>query len=240
METAPLVRGVPTKAQREGNPVAAVYLERPPKFNEGMVAVSSQAASSHVAKRNAALFKALSHPFRERIMILLTEREASPSQIAEELGEPLDNTSYHVRELESADLIELVRIAPGRRGTQKVYKASARPIMEIESWERLPRLLREINSVWVAQLMVGDLVEAIKAGTFDHRPGRTMLRVPGLVDEQGWDELEPAAMRYLHETYDIMARSSERLAESGAEGINVCISTIATELPPPVTEGALA
>ncbi len=190
--------------------------------------------SKHAAGINAALFKALSHPLQGRIMVLLTESEASPKQMADRLGEPLDKVAYHVRSMAKADppLLELVRIDPAKRGTQKVYKAIARPILEVDSWERLPRLLREVNSVWVAQLVVEDLREAIEAQTFDARVGRTLLRVPRVLDEQAWEELEPAAMRYLEEVDAIAGQAADRLAESGEKGFNVSTVTFAIEMPP--------
>jgi DNA-binding transcriptional ArsR family regulator len=189
--------------------------------------------TKHAAGVNAALHKALAHPLRGRIMVVLTEREASPSQLAELLDETLGNTAYHVRKMVDAEVIELVRVEPGRRGMQKIYKATLRPVLVVDDWERLPRILREVNSVWVAQLMVGDLREAIEAGTFDARVGRAMVRVPGVVDEQGWDELEPAAEQWLEAIYDVFAKSNERLSRSGEEGINVATAVLAFEMPPP-------
>ena len=54
------------------------------------------------------LVKALAHPLRFRILTVLDERMASPSELAEELGAPLGNVSYHVRILASLGLIRLV------------------------------------------------------------------------------------------------------------------------------------
>jgi DNA-binding transcriptional ArsR family regulator len=185
------------------------------------------------AGRNAPLFKALANPLRERIMILLTERVASPSQIATILDEDLGTISHHVRELAAAKLIELVRHAKGKRGEMKLYKAVARPILDVDSFSRMPKLLRAVASVNVGQLIVGDLAESINEGSFDARPGRTMLRVPGIVDEEGWEQIEPLSRRYLEGIFEIMAQSSERLAKSGDEGIPVTAAALAFEVPAP-------
>jgi DNA-binding transcriptional ArsR family regulator len=189
---------------------------------------------------NAAIFKVLGHPTRSRIMVLLTELEASPSEIAERLGENLEMISYHVREMAKVEpaIIEQVGTKPGKRGgLMKVYRACARPILEVATWEQMPRLLREVNSVPVAQLVVGDLHEAIAAGTFDARAGRTLIRLRGVVDEQGYEEMEPAAMAYLDEIDRIITGSIERMSETGAEGINVSTATLAFEVPAPSRNG---
>ncbi|HYJ21068.1 MAG TPA: helix-turn-helix domain-containing protein [Solirubrobacterales bacterium] len=199
-----------------------------------------QARSKHAAGINAALHKALAHPLRGRIMVLLDETVASPKEISERLDEPLENVAYHVRELAKplplaeggeAPLIELVAVDTRRGGTQHFYKATARPILDTEAWELLPRLIRELNSVWVGQIIIGDLIEALQARTFDARPGRTMLRMHLVLDEQGFEAIEPASRRWLEELQEIEAESTQRLTKSGETGINVATAALAYELP---------
>ena len=48
---------------------------------------------------DAKIVKAYAHPLRIRILDLLDERVASPSELASELETPLSNTAYHVRQL---------------------------------------------------------------------------------------------------------------------------------------------
>lgn len=195
--------------------------------------------SKHAAGVNAALFKALAHPLRGRIMVLLDERQASPSEISEELDESLGKVAWHVRELAKGPhpLIELVGTDTRRGGTAHLYKATARPILEVEAWEKLSRLLREINSVWVGQIIIGDLIEAIEARTFDARPGRTMIRMNLVVDEEGWEELEPGAAAYLEHLHNVQARSADRRASSGEKGIEVTAGALAFEMPASASSG---
>jgi DNA-binding transcriptional ArsR family regulator len=67
--------------------------------------------------------KALSHPLRVRILSILGARVASPTQLAEETGEPLGNVSYHVRTLAGLGLIELVSTVPRRGVLEHRYRA---------------------------------------------------------------------------------------------------------------------
>ena len=59
------------------------------------------------------LVKALAHPLRVRILGLLEHRTLSPKQLAEELGLPVENVSYHVRTLRRLGFIKLVRKKDG-------------------------------------------------------------------------------------------------------------------------------
>ena len=96
--------------------------------------------------------KALAHPLRVRALAILTEREASPSELAEELGEPLGNVSYHVRLLHELELIELVKTTPRRGAIEHHYRArSDRHLRVLElalddaGWEQLRAELRALE-----------------------------------------------------------------------------------------------
>ena len=98
---------------------------------------TSDSSESHAVK-------ALAHPLRVRALAILTERDASPSELAEELGEPLGNVSYHVRLLHELGLIELVRTTPRRGAIEHHYRArSDRHLRVLEltlddaGWEEL-------------------------------------------------------------------------------------------------------
>lgn len=73
------------------------------------------------------IITALGHPLRARILALLDEGEASPKEIAGQLGEKLGNVSYHVRILARLGLIELVRETPRRGAVEHHYRAVPRP-----------------------------------------------------------------------------------------------------------------
>ena len=193
--------------------------------------------SKRAARENASLFRALADPMRHRILEILAERVASPTEVAEELEERRENVAYHFRELAKPQrdgggpLIELVETDTRRGGLQKFYKATKRPIMQLDAWEKLCRLFRELNSVSVAQTLIGDVIEAIEAGTFDSRVNRAMVRVPGVLDEQGVEEVEEGAAEYLRTFDEAVTRSCARRLESGEEGVSVLLGVLAFERP---------
>ena len=80
-------------------------------------------AAPHAGLVDPRLAKALAHPLRARILVVLNERVASPNEIAQMLGEALPNVSYHVRTLSDLDCIALVRTAQRRGAIEHYYLA---------------------------------------------------------------------------------------------------------------------
>src|ERR671919_1062362 len=120
--------------------------------------------------------KALSHPMRARILLILNERVASPNEIAEMIGERLPNVSYHVRALLDLGCIELVDTAQRRGAIEHYYRAVVRPFFSDRDWKRLPRSGRQAISDVALQLVWDDVSAAIEAGTFEARPDRHLSR----------------------------------------------------------------
>lgn len=76
--------------------------------------------------------KALSHPLRVTILNGLYHREASPAELASEMGKPLPNVAYHVRELHKLGALALVRERQVRGAVEHVYTATVRIILSQE------------------------------------------------------------------------------------------------------------
>jgi DNA-binding transcriptional ArsR family regulator len=68
---------------------------------------------------------ASAHPLRARIFELIRSGEASPSDLARELGVPASNTSYHVRQLAGLGLVRLTRRREHRGSIEHYYEACA-------------------------------------------------------------------------------------------------------------------
>lgn len=161
---------------------------------------------------------------------MLSERVASPSEMAEMLEDAsTENIAYHCRKMQKAGVVELVGTGSG--GKQHFYKAVARFALDTEEWEQIPKIIREASSVSVSQLVVGDLGAAIRAGTFDSHPARSLLRMPMVLDSQGIEESAAVTMAALDALADVQARSAHRLAESGEVGVNVSSAILVYPAP---------
>src|SRR5918994_1212816 len=159
--------------------------------------------------------KALSHPMRARILVILNERVASPNEIAELIDERLPNVSYHVRALLDLGCIELVSTAQRRGAIEHYYRAVVRPFFSDRDWKRLPRSGRQAISDVALQVVWQVISEAIKAGTFESRPDRHLSHSSFVLDDEGWKEMTNLFAGVLAEAQRIESTSAKRLRESG-------------------------
>jgi DNA-binding transcriptional ArsR family regulator len=173
----------------------------------------------HAGLVDPRLAKALAHPLRARILVVLNERVASPNEIAELLDERLPNVSYHVRALVDLECIELVRTAQRRGAIEHYYRALKRPFFSDRDWKRLPQSARQALADLGLQLIWDDVSQAIEAGTLGARPDMHLSRSPLVLDERGWGELGDALAALLTQTEAIAKRSTERLEKSAESGI---------------------
>lgn len=172
------------------------------------------------------------HPVQARALTILTERVASPKEIADELGVPVVGTvSYHVRELEKKELVEEVGTRQRRGATEHYFKAVQRPMVATEDWGELPLEKREDFSQYIIRLINADIGMAITSRTFDARTDRHLTRVPLCLDEQGFEDLHDEQLALLNRTLEIQAECDERRSKSKEPGIPAS-SVIATfEMP---------
>ncbi len=163
--------------------------------------------------------KALSHPLRAQVLAILNERVASPNDMAEQLGEPLGNVSYHVKALLELDCIELVSTRPRRGAVEHFYRAITRPYFSDRDWSRLPRSLRQAISDVGLQLIWDDVADSIEASAFEARNDRILSRAPMVLDERGWEELHGMIAELLERLVQVESDAGSRLAESGEQGM---------------------
>ncbi len=175
--------------------------------------------------------KALAHPLRAHVLTILNERVSSPNQMAEELGEPLGNVSYHVKALLELQCIELVSTTPRRGAVEHFYRAIERPYFSERDWTRLPRSLRQAISDVGLQLIWDDVADAIDGGTFEARVDRHLSRYPLVLDERGWEELGEILEGLFERTVEIESESAARLADSGEEGVSSKLAVLLFESP---------
>ncbi len=71
-------------------------------------------------------FRAIGDPTRQKIISLLSERAATTSQLAGALGQPKGSVGHHLKVLEEAGLIRVVRTRQVRALTEKYYGRTAR------------------------------------------------------------------------------------------------------------------
>jgi DNA-binding transcriptional ArsR family regulator len=159
------------------------------------------------------IMKALSHPLRVRMLTLLNQKVSSPSELADELGEPLGNVSYHMRFLADLKMVKLVRTEPRRGAVEHYYQALEPPQVSGDDWAQLPASLRRTLSDGVLGQIAKDLSGAAKSGGFD-RENMHVSRHAMVLDQEGWDELSAVLADVQQRARAIQDKSAKRLKKS--------------------------
>jgi len=165
------------------------------------------------------LVKALAHPLRVQILMILNERMASPNELSKELEEGLSQVSYHVKVLKDFECIEMVKTEPRRGAVEHYYRATARAFFTDAEYQHLPDSIKPGATAAVFRMMMEDVSGALQGGTFTARDDMHLSWTPGVVDEQGWDESVELVNETLEQLIKIHSGSAKRLAKSGEEGI---------------------
>jgi DNA-binding transcriptional ArsR family regulator len=155
--------------------------------------------------------KALAHPLRIEILMVLADGEKSPNQIAETLGEKLGNVAYHVRKLAELDCIELADTRSVRGATEHFYKAKPRGFIGSTAWQKLPPKIRGTAASESLRSFVIKAVKAIEQETFERREGSRITWLPLTVDEEGWTEVAAILTDAEGLLQEVAQRSTKRL-----------------------------
>jgi DNA-binding transcriptional ArsR family regulator len=163
------------------------------------------------------LVKALAHPLRVRILGVLQDRVASPSDLAEELKAPLGNVSYHVRILAQLGLLKLVKKRPRRGAIEHYYEARSRVRVSDRAWGQVPNIVKEAMVNATLDQVSTYVEQSAESGGFE-RANAHLTRQPLHLDEEGWAELSALVLKTLERANEIEAASLERLKEGNHEG----------------------
>ena len=160
------------------------------------------------------LVKGLAHPLRIQILRVLENRVASPSEIAEEIGAPLGNVSYHVRFLARVGLIELTSTKPRRGAVEHYYRAIGRVRVADKAWSQVPDMVKSgLMSATLDQ--VGRSIGAAAASGGFERSDAVVTRREMVLDARGFAELAATLREFTDRSKDIERESAARLAASG-------------------------
>jgi DNA-binding transcriptional ArsR family regulator len=170
------------------------------------------------------VIKALTHPLRVQILQSLEDRTASPSELADEIGAPLGNVSYHVRQLHSLGLIKLVKKTPRRGAIEHHYKAVAQAPISDEAWAGTPGVVKEAV-VGTSLGQRGKAVNAAAAGGGFKRAEAQLVREELELDEKGFRDIAKELARTAERVGKIREDAARRLekANDGAHSANVVL-----------------
>lgn len=194
----------------------------------------STSTKNEAAAATTQLLRAGWHPIQIQALTILTEREASPKDIAIELGltkAKAGYVSHHVKELAKRGLVTMTRTEPRRGASEHYYRATVPLIVSDEDAKRMSVEERLSFTCWVVSCISHDFVRAIEAGTIDERIDRHLTRLPMNLDEQGYRELFEVHEESFERIQRIKAEAERRLEESGQEGMPVSAVTASFPMP---------
>lgn len=168
-----------------------------------------------------------------KAMILIADDVKSPKEVGERLGISTSKASHHIKKLERLGIAELVEEQEVGGAIQHFYRAVIRPIVSDEEWDKLSIQERQLYSVWIVQLILADAATSFDAELFDAYSNRHLSRAPLLVDKEGVGEVAAIQNKAMHDSFEAMARSTERRLQSGEEGINLISAMMCFPLPEP-------
>lgn len=191
---------------------------------------TKRSKTGKVTRLDKRLTQALNHPLRTEIIAILSDTCASPSEMADMLGEELSNVSYHTKQLLELDCIEVVDREQVRGAVKTRYRATTRMLLDNPDWEKLGRTVRTGISINAVNEVTRRAADALEAGTFDRRTDRTLITMKLDVDEPGWDEVN-AALRTAYERIgEVEVEAALRKAE-GAKTFRMTASLLGYQSP---------
>lgn len=190
-------------------------------YRRGSADLRGTAAQTALGIRAAQIPMALSHG----------EGRSVP-EIAEEAGISHAEAERLVPELLEAALI--VALEEKSADGQRLYR-SPTPLISTRAWSELVRGRQEADSASIGRVIEVEVAEAVAAGTFDSQPERHLVRIPGRLDPQGWQEMHDKLNLTTYECLDIERRARERIeaAGPGAESISTRVYIVSFEAASP-------
>lgn len=193
---------------------------------------AGQSGRSQPLKQPLEVLKALAHPIRMHILGVLSYRSISPSEFAEDRGEPVSNVSHHFRVLEKLGCIELVAMHPaGSKAVKHFYRRTETIVFDDDSWLYLPDEARQIVASSAVRDLVGRVTAALQAGTFTARDDFHLTWRPLSLDEEGWGEAMGILNRAFEELTECAAQAINRMDATGDDGLVATVALLGFESP---------
>lgn len=182
------------------------------------------------------LAKALAHPLRVKILSSLHKGISSPNQLAQELGEPLGNVSYHVKTLLEYDCVELVKTEPRRGAVEHFYRATDRAFLSDSDWAKIPASARKGISGSILESIGQSATDAMAEGTISARKDSHLSDTPLLLDAKGWKDLNKILAAAVKQASAIQKEAAGRLDDK-SEGISTKLAIMHFEVPAAAKKG---
>jgi DNA-binding transcriptional ArsR family regulator len=172
---------------------------------------------------------AVSHRTRVHVLVVLVQGGAyTASQIAEIIGEPLNNVSNHIRELLDAGSIEIAKTEQKGNVVQHYYRAIEFPYYSEEDLAAMPPMQRHVLAGLAVQSMMAELMAALWAGKMTD-PRINLSWNWFNVDEEGRRAIAEEQERSWDRIQEIEIESMNRRAVTGDDAQSILVGEMGFE-----------
>lgn len=196
----------------------------------------SEAAKAHLdVPYTLRVAKVMADELRIKIVMELNQREMSPKGFHEEFGGgSIARVSRAFDLLAEFGWLRLTRTETGgrRRGAVEHFYRATQPLVFYEdSWDPLPRSMREMISGGIFEELVRRVKQAMEAGTIDARKDRHVSWMPLSLDQEGWEKVIARVDALFYCLFEEQEEANARMAESGEKPIPMTVGLTAFESP---------
>lgn len=201
--------------------------------------------SAYGGPMDGVLAKGLAHPLRAEILAFLAEQEiASPvemhraglgrkSAVKDPKKKKLSNISYHVRVLEDLGLVREVDSRPVRGSVEHFYEATARMLLDIDEWSKLPKEAKNDVSIAALEETLNLGAKALSAGTFDSFDERAVINLTLRLDHEGFVQLAEDITDFMKLCQQRQSEAAQRVEGNTDRLMHASASLLLYESPPP-------
>jgi hypothetical protein len=116
-------------------------------------------------------------------------------------------------------MIEMVKTEPRRGAVEHFYKATSEVFLSSQQLKLMPKSAQRKAFGGVLVELEDDMNTSLETGTFDKRPHWVVARDPRMMDEQGREEAEKEAAKFLAVYKEIGVGASKRVRKGESEPV---------------------
>jgi DNA-binding transcriptional ArsR family regulator len=174
------------------------------------------------------MVRSAAHPIRAIALSMMAEGPTSPKEVAAAVGKPIGNVAYHIAELKREHLVMLVDEKKRGGAVEHFYLATT---LDDEAVSHIEPEQRDLLARRGLHLIIADAARAVEAGMLGSRPDVQMVRIPLLVDEEGWNEVKDAYAAALDTALVAAAASASRIESGAGPGFRATAVAMLFEMP---------
>jgi DNA-binding transcriptional ArsR family regulator len=170
---------------------------------------------------------AVGHRIRVEILTALHEmRDASATELARIVHQPLSTVTHHIGELLKSGSVRVRKTEKVRSVEQRFYSVVNSLYVSDEEWGEMSEEERQETCRWALQSLMAEALAAFWAGKITSDPRQFVSWAWFNVDAQGRDDIADEQARSWRRIGEIEQEAAARCAENGREPFSLLVSSL--------------